>query len=61
VDDDGTYDYRRRLQLMGDLHDRFLELNRLKLRQKAHIASEAADAAIEEIFSVRSEIVVALR
>ncbi|WP_411976154.1 hypothetical protein [Sulfitobacter faviae] len=59
--DDGTYDYKRRLDLVAELDDDYLRLRQLKIRQKAFVGDEALDAAIFEFFKARTELLIALR
>lgn len=60
-EDDGTYDYKRRLKLLAELDDDYLQLRRLRLRQKALIGDKVLDSAIGKFFVARTELFIALR
>jgi len=60
-DDDGTYDFVRRLRELGELDEAFGKLRHLRVRQKALIASDLTDRAIGDIFEARTKLMTALR
>ncbi len=60
-EDDGTFDFRRRLKELAELDDDFAELRRLGVRQKALIGDQEVRDAIDVIFDARVKLIVALR
>ncbi|NOD76471.1 MULTISPECIES: hypothetical protein [unclassified Ruegeria] len=60
-EDDGAYDFRRRLKELAELDDDFAELRRLGVRQKALIGDQEVRDAIDVIFDARVKLIVALR
>ncbi|MDD9718972.1 hypothetical protein PVW48_19610 [Dinoroseobacter sp. PD6] len=60
-EDDGTYDYRRRLKELAELDSDFLELRRLRSRTKVLVHSEPLLDAIDAFFEVRSKVALGLR
>ncbi len=59
-EDDGTYDYVRRLKQLAELDEEYANLHRLGIRQRAIIGSEDVKLAIEAIFEARVKLIVAL-
>ncbi|MEM1066924.1 MAG: hypothetical protein AAGJ74_15595, partial [Pseudomonadota bacterium] len=58
--DDGTYDYRRRLEEIGSLDPEFARLRGLRARQNALVGSTSTDDAIAVIFEARGKLISAL-
>ncbi len=60
-DEDGAYDFRRRLNELADLNDEYAELRRLGVRQKALVGNDEVQEAIDVILDARVKLIVALK
>ncbi|WP_155886770.1 hypothetical protein [Actibacterium atlanticum] len=59
-EDDGTYDYRRRLRELAELDDEFAKLRQLKIRSKAWIGDDSLAEAIDAFFDARGKLIVGI-
>lgn len=59
--DDGTFDFVRRLKEIAELNDEFINLRRLKFRQRFLFENSDIERNIDEFFEVRTKLIVALK
>lgn len=59
-DDDGTFDFFRRLEMLKELDDEFALLRQLKVRHRALIGESSAGGAIQIFFDARVQILLGI-
>lgn len=60
-EDDGTYDFTRRLEELSELDDEFIKLRKLRVRAKAWLDDPELQQSIECFFQARGKVFLGLR